>query len=70
MCCGIKGKYVMLKENMKRYYTKDIHNALQSFPDKRINMMDRILYNCHRLFFFINKQLRQPNSWLCKMLHK
>ena len=67
---SIHGKYVMLKENMKRYYTKDIHNALQSFPDKRINMMDRILYNCPRLFFFINKQLRQPNSWLCKMLHK
>ena len=67
---SIHGEYKMLKKNLALYYNKDIHRSLQSFFDKRINIMDNILYYCPPLFFIINKLLRQPNSMLSKMLHK
>ena len=67
---SIHGEYKMFKENFDQYYTKDIHRSLQSFPDRRINIMDKILYTCPWLFFEMNKQLRQPNSLLGKLLHK
>lgn len=67
---SIHGKHKMFKENLALYYNKDIHQSLQSFPDKRINIMDSILYYCPRLFFVINKQLRQPNSILSRILHR
>ena len=40
----VHGEYKMLKENLDLYYTKNIHHALQSFPDKRINIMDIVFY--------------------------
>lgn len=67
---SVHGEYEIFKENVIKYYNADIHKSLQTFPDKRINIMDKILYHCPRLFFIINKQLRQPNSMLNKMLHK
>ena len=67
---SILGEYKMFKENFDQYYTKDIHRSLRSFPDRRINIMDKILYTCPWLFFEMNKQLRQPNSLLGKLLHK
>ena len=67
---SVHGEYKMLKDNINLYYTKDIHKSLQTFPDKRIVIMDKILCLCPWLFFHINKQLRQPNSWLFKFIHK
>ena len=67
---SIHGEYSMLKEIMHLHYTADIHRSLQTFPDKRINVMDKLLFTCPRLFFFINKQFRQPNSYLSKILHR
>lgn len=66
----VHGQYNMLKENLKLYYSKETHKTLQSFPDKRINLMDNILYYCPMLFFYINKLLRQPNSMLSKMIRR
>lgn len=66
----VYGEYDMLKENLKLYYSKDIHNSLQSFPDKRISLMDKILYHSPKLFYVINKKLRQPNSILSKIIRK
>lgn len=66
----VHGEYNMLKDNIHKYYTKDIHKSLQSFPDKRINIMDNILYYCPKLFFVINKKLKQPNSLLSKILRR
>lgn len=65
----VHGEYKMLRANMDLYYTKDIHKSLQTFPDMRIVIMDKILYSCPWLFFQINKQLRQPNSLLFKLMH-
>lgn len=67
---SVFGEYSVLKENIKKYYTKDVHKALQSFPDKRIVIMDKILNTSPYLFYQINKQLRQPHSLLSKLIRR
>lgn len=67
---SVFGEYSTFKDNVKLYYNSEIHNDLQSFPDSRIVMMDKILFISPRIFYYTNKLLRQPHSLLSKMLRK
>lgn len=67
---SVFGEYSVLKENIKAYYTKDVHKALQTFPDRRIVIMDKIMHASPYLFYQINKQLRQPHSLLSKLIRR
>lgn len=67
---SVFGEYSVLKENIKLYYTKEVHQSLQSFPDRRIVIMDKILHASPYLFYQINKQLRQPHSFLSKLIRR
>lgn len=70
----IFGNRSMYKEYLDKHYNDDVHKVLQSFPDKKIQLLDRILYATPSFFYFINKTLRNPNStaWkiIAKRLHK
>ena len=66
----IYGGNQMYKDYLSKYYNKDIHTILQSFPDGKIGRLDSILSVSPALFYFINKTLRNPNSIVWKTLDK
>ena len=60
----------MLKEYLAKYYNKNVHDILQTFPDKRIQALDRLLNTSPLLFYFCNKALRNPDSKVWKVISK
>ena len=58
----------MYKDYLNKYYNKDIHQILQTFPDAKIQKLDWILYISPSLFYLLNKALRNPNSAIWKTI--
>jgi len=67
---SLYGSYSLLLKNKETCYSEDVYSSLKSFPDRRIVLMNKILNTCPWLFYFINKHLRQPDSWISKLIHK
>lgn len=67
---SIYGGQEMYKDYLKKYYNKDIHRILQSFPDKSIRTLDFLLNISQTMFYGINKVLRNPNSSVWKVISK
>ena len=65
--CIYSGKE-MFNDYLKKYYNTEIHKSLQSFPDKRIRSLDKVLYYSPSLFYYLNKLLRKPNSSIWKLI--
>lgn len=66
----VHGEKDMYKEYLMKYYNKEVHKILQSFPDKKIRTLDKILKISPGLFLFINKTLRNPDSAAWKAISK
>ena len=66
----IYGGKQMYKEYLGKYYNKEVHNILQSFPDVKIRKLDSVLFCSSTLFYFVNKTLRNPNSFVWRALDK
>lgn len=66
----IHGGKNMYKEYLKKYYNREVHEILQTFPDKKIQMLDKILNVSSSVFYFVNKSLRDPDSAIWKLLSK
>lgn len=66
----IYGGKQMYKEYLSKYYNKEVHHILQSFPDKKIRRLDSVLFVSPTLFYIINKTLRKPNSFVWRALDK
>ena len=66
----IYGDMKMYKDYLKKYYNKEIHQVLQTFPDSRIRKLDIILNLSPSVFYFINKTLRSPNTTVWKTISK
>lgn len=64
---GGKGMY---NEYVKKYYKKDVHQILQTFPDVKIQKLDKLLNASPSLFYLVNKSLRNPNSLVWKLISK
>lgn len=64
---GGKGMY---NEYVKKYYNKEVHQILQSFPDGKIQKLDKILNVSPSIFYLVNKSLRNPNSLVWKVISK
>ena len=67
--CIYGGKH-MYKEYLGKYYNKEVHIILQSFPDGKIRKLDCFLFCSPTLFYFLNKTLRNPNSFVWRALDK
>jgi glycosyltransferase involved in cell wall biosynthesis len=52
------------------YYNKDVHRILQTFPDRKIRLLDKLLYFSPSITYIINRVLRNPNSFIWKTLSK
>lgn len=65
--CVYGGKQ-MYFDYIKKYYNKEIHNILNTFPDKKIQILDKLLYFSPIMFYSVNKTLRNPDSAIWKML--
>lgn len=59
--CNYGGKE-MYYEYLRRYYSRDVHNGLRTFPDARIRKLDAVLSFSPLSFYVINKVLRRPKS--------
>lgn len=66
----IHGGKDMYKEYLKKYYNKDVHQVLQSFPDGKIQKLDKVLNLSPSMFYYVNKALRDPNSIVWKTIAK
>ena len=66
----VHGGKTMYKDYVKKYYNKEVHSILQTFPDKKIQILDRILNLSSSLFYGINKSLRNPDSIIWKAIAK
>lgn len=66
----VHGGKAMYKDYVKKYYNKEVHSILQTFPDKKIQILDRILNLSSSLFYGINKSLRNPDSVAWKAIAK
>ncbi len=64
----IYGGRDMYKEYLKKYYNNDVHQVLQTFPDKKIKKLDGILRVSPVLFYGINKILRNPKLPMWKFI--
>lgn len=53
------GNYKFLKKIIKRYYNKEQYEILKSFPDKRVILMNFILYHSQFVYFVIMKCLHR-----------
>ncbi len=67
--CIYGGKQIY-KEYLNKYYNKEVHHILQSFPDGKIRKLDSVLFASPTLFYFVNKTLRDPNSFVWRALDK
>lgn len=66
----IFGNKPMYKEYLNKYYNDEVHLILQTFPDKKIKMLDSLLHLFPSLFYVLNKILRNPNLPLWKIIAK
>ena len=67
--CVYSGKS-MLKEYLAKYYDNTVHTILQTFPDKKIRSLDRLLNYSTTLFYLFNITLRNPDSKVWKIISK
>lgn len=67
--CNYGGKE-MYNEYLKKYYTPEIHNVLQTFPDVKIRRLDGVLNLSSTLFYYINRALRNPKSLIWKIIYR
>lgn len=67
--CVFSGKR-MYKEYVEKYYNKEVHTILQTFPDNKIKLLDGLLNLSPNLFYSVNKILRRPNSKVWKLILK
>lgn len=58
------------REYLHKYYNKEIHTILQTFPDKKIKLLDSVLYWSPFVSYYINVALRRPDSLIWKILAK
>lgn len=66
----IYGGKEMYKEYLKKYYAREVHVILQTFPDKKIRVLDRMVSLSPSFFYRFNKALRDPNSLIWKAISK
>ena len=66
----IYGGKTMYKEYLKKYYNKEVHRVLQTFPDGKIQKLDKVLNLSPSMFYYVNKALRDPNSIVWKTIAK
>jgi glycosyltransferase involved in cell wall biosynthesis len=67
--CVYGGKQMYL-DYINKYYNKEIHIILNTFPDKKIQILDKLLYFSPIMFYSVNKTLRNPNSTIWKLLSR
>ena len=67
---SIYGGKNMYNDYITKYYSKEIHDILKTFPDKKIAFLDKILKISPSLFYVINRALRKPNSVVWNVLSK
>ena len=60
----------MFLDYLKKYYDSEIHSILQTFPDRKIRLLDSILSFSPLVFYYINKTLRSSNSIIWKIISK
>lgn len=51
-----------------KYYSKEVHSLLQTFPDKKIRVLNQLLAISPHLFYVINKVFRSPRSMIWRMI--
>lgn len=66
----IYGGKEMYKEYLNKYYDNEVHQILQSFPDNKIQKLDSLLFSLPSIFYFVNRTLRNPNTFIWKSLDK
>lgn len=66
----IYGDKTTYMEYITLYYNKDVHRILQTFPDRKIRLLDKLLYFSPSITYIINRVLRNPNSFIWKTLSK
>ena len=64
---GDKATYM---EYINLYYNTEVHRILQTFPDRKIRLLDKLLYVSPSITYTINRVLRNPNSFVWKILSK
>ena len=64
----IFGDKSMYKDYLKKYYSDEVHSILQTFPDKKIKMLDGVLHISPTVFYGINKIFRNPKLPMWKIV--
>lgn len=64
------GDKKLLKEYSSKYYSKETYHALSLFPDKKVQLLNKIQHFSPSLFFTINKLIRGQHSPLGRLLTK
>lgn len=64
------GSYKTFLKVYKDVYDSEVYSILTSFPQKKLTIMNTIVHISPRLFHFINKTMRQQDTWIWKILSK
>lgn len=64
----VYGGMDMFNKYLTKYYNNEIHSVLQTFPDKRIRILDSLLFVSPIIFYKVNRLLHKPNSLIWKLI--
>lgn len=64
------GNFKIFNNVYKKVYDKEVYSILKTFPQKKLTIMNTIVHVSPRLFHFINKTMRQQDTWIWKVLSK
>ena len=64
------GDYKTFNNVYKEVYNNEVYSILTSFPQNKLTIMNTIVHVSPRLFHFINKTMRQQDTWIWKILSR